>query len=249
MADSQRALQQDGFVTLRAVYSREQAAAVLEHLHAALERDVGGNTLRSEDGSIYGARNLLQLWPPVMDVWRRPPLPELLRRELGPDFGLVRVLYFDKPPEQSWALPWHRDLTIAVRRNRLASALFGKPTCKAGVPHVEAPRSLLDRMLTVRLHLDDVTDENGPLKVMPGSHRSDSDSAAAPVTILAALGDVLVMRPLLSHCSNKSIPGTRRQRRVLHLEFAGVAQLPDGYEWHDYIRPAAAGVGVPASPP
>src|SRR6185295_1284359 len=107
--------------------------------------------------------NLVQLWPGVAHAWMQPPLPTMLAETLGPEFGLVRVLYFDKPPEQTWALPWHKDLTIAVKDNRLPSALFSKPTRKAGVPHVVAPRSVLEAMLTARIHLDDVTEENGPL--------------------------------------------------------------------------------------
>src|SRR5262249_11408360 len=137
--------------------------------------------------------------------------------------GLVRVLYFDKPPGQSWALPWHKDLTIAVRDNALPSERFGKPTRKAGVPHVEAPESVLAGMVTARIHLDDVTDENGPLKVVPGSHRAGKGLALADAevrTVYAGAGDVLLMRPLVAHCSNRSLPETRRHRRILHLEFA-----------------------------
>src|SRR6266404_493411 len=100
-----------------------------------------------------------------------PARVEAMAAVLGPDFGLVRVLFFDKPPGGSWSLPAHKDLTIAVRDNRLPSRHFRNPTRKAGVPHVEAPRELLDKMLTARIHLDDVTAENGPLKVIPGSHR------------------------------------------------------------------------------
>ena len=84
-----------------------------------------------------------------------------------------------------------------------------------------------------------MTDENGPLKVMPGSHHSGktpSSSGRAPVTILGRRGDVLLMRPLLSHCSNKSAPGTKQRRRILHYEFSGTSELPDGYAWHDYVR-------------
>ena len=84
----------------------------------------------------------------------------------------MRILFFDKPPRQTWALPWHKDLTVSVRDNRLPSRHFNKPTRKAGVPHVEAPLSVLESMLTARLHLDDATAENGPLKVVPGSHRT-----------------------------------------------------------------------------
>src|SRR4029077_6153806 len=109
---------------------------------------------------------------------------------LGPSAGLVRGLYFDKPPEQSWALPFHRDKTIAVRDNRKLGAGFPNPTMKAGVPHVEAPDYILERMLTLRIHLDPMTLENGPLSLMPGSHRPENASAET-VMPLGSAGDVL----------------------------------------------------------
>src|SRR5205807_1126122 len=55
-------------------------------------------------------------------------------------------------------------------------------------------------------------------------------------TLHAGLGDVLLIRPLVAHCSNRSHPGTTRHRRILHLEFAARSDLPDGYEWHDFVR-------------
>jgi len=66
---------------------------------------------------------------------------------LGPQGGLTRGLYFDKPPGNSWALPWHRDLTIAVKQHGPLGC-FTNPTKKAGVPHVQAPAELLARMVT-----------------------------------------------------------------------------------------------------
>ena len=224
----------DGYVLLPRVFSADQVDTILREMQSAFARDESGSTLRADDGSIYGARNLLQLWPAVADVWRQAPLPVLLADVLGPDFGLVRVLFFDKPPEQSWALPWHKDRTIAVQNHRLPSEQFSKPTFKVGVPHVEAPQWLLENMLTLRLHLDEMTEANGPLKVVPGSHRGDE--SRSPVTILGRRGDVLMMRPLLSHCSNKSHAETTQHRRVLHYEFAGIAELPDGFAWHDFVR-------------
>jgi ectoine hydroxylase-related dioxygenase (phytanoyl-CoA dioxygenase family) len=89
-----------------------------------------------------------------------------------------------------------------------------------------------------RIHLDDVTMENGPLKVIPGSHRTGKAltlDLAPPVHILSNRGDVLLMRPLLTHCSGKSHPDTARHRRILHLEFTASEDLPYGYRWHDFI--------------
>jgi hypothetical protein len=229
-------VEQDGFALVPGVFAAPQVEEVLQGLGAALGGE--GGAIRSQEGSVYAARNVLELWPPAGRVWRVPPLPQVLAALLGPALGLVRALYFDKPPEQTWALPWHKDLTIAVRDNRLPSAHFGKPTRKAGVPHVEAPAELLHQMLTARIHLDEVTEENGPLKVMPGSHRAGKRLAldeGQPQSVLAGRGDVLLIRPLVAHCSNRSRPGTSRHRRILHLEFAAAAELPDGYAWHTFL--------------
>ena len=106
------------------------------------------------------------------------------------------------------------------------------------MPHVEGSEDVLGAMLTARIHLDEVTDENGPLKVVPGSHLTGKvmSLADAPIrTLYAEAGDVLLMRPLVAHCSNRSRPETRRHRRILHLEFAASAELPDGYAWHDFV--------------
>lgn len=97
---------------------------------------------------------------------------------------------------------------------------------------------VLKEMLTLRIHLDEVTDENGPLRVIPGSHVSSTSDGAGvneAVTIHAGVGDVLAMRPLISHASGSSVEGTRRHRRILHLEFAASPMLPDGVTWHDFV--------------
>jgi hypothetical protein len=231
-------VERDGFVLLPGVFTAAQADAMLVGLGPALsDPPAAQGTMRSETGTIYAARNLLTLWPAVVQVWRQPPLLEALAAVLGPEYGLVRVLYFDKPPERSWALPWHKDMTIAVRRH-LPSVHFSKPTRKASVPHVEAPTELLEQMLTARIHLDEVTEENGPLKVLPGSHRTGKvmvPGESKPRAILASRGDVLLMRPLLAHNSGNSHPQTKRHRRILHLEFAGRRELADGYAWHDFL--------------
>jgi hypothetical protein len=235
-ADLISTLDRDGFYLLRGVFAPAECDRLLSEWEAATATG-GAGVMRSAAGNVYGARNILDLWPDALRVIDQPALREGVQAVLGADFGLVRILYFDKPPGESWALPWHKDLAVAVKDNRLPSREFSRPTTKYGVPHVEAPSWLLEQMLTARLHLDEVSEENGPLRVVPGSHRDGKGASTAgnEVRILCDRGDVLLMRPLMSHCSGHSAAETSRHRRTLHLEFSAVRKLPDGYEWHKFI--------------
>lgn len=231
-------VERDGFAVVPAVFASQELDALVRDLTAALAEPSESTAVRSREGHVYAARNVLRLWPPAASIWRRPPFPRLLSQILGTDFGLVRVLFFDKPPEQTWTLPWHKDMTIAVREHRGPSQHFRKPTRKAGVPHLEAPQELLEAMLTLRIHLDNVTEANGPMKVIPGSHTTGKTlqvDESLRRSILACRGDALLIRPLVAHSSAASHPGNLCHRRVLHLEFAGWPSLPDGAAWHDFI--------------
>lgn len=235
------ALERDGHVVLPGVFTAAQVRQLLEGLESALASTAADDpAIRGTEGTVYAARNVLRLWPDVAQAWKQPALLRTVMAVLGEEFGLVRGLYFDKPPGNSWALPWHKDLTIAVKEPRGEGSQFTRPTCKAGVPHVEAPVEVLQKMLTARIHLDEVTNENGPLRVVSGSHHTGKTlrlDDGAIRTILVAAGDVLLMRPLMAHCSNRSAADTLRHRRILHLEFAADQNLPEGYQWYEFQPP------------
>src|SRR5450755_1144757 len=93
------ALAHDGFFTLRAVFAPGEAAEIAANLDSAIaaSRPEDPAILTSE-GIVYAARNVLALWPPAARVWLRPALLEPLRAILGPRLGVVRALFFDKPP-------------------------------------------------------------------------------------------------------------------------------------------------------
>lgn len=234
-------ISRDGFTIIENVLD---SVAVDRWIHE-LEKLFAGDkvAIKNRQGSVYAARNILASLPQCCDISSLPRLSDLLTQILGIKYGLVRGLYFDKHPERTWSLPWHKDLTIAVKANSLSnrslsSSQFTKPTNKSGVPHVEAPESVLSQMLTLRIHLDQVTDENGPLEVAVGSHLNGKhpDTNHVVKKILMNAGGVLAMRPMLSHASGSSNPETKMHRRTLHLEFAGLRDLPDGYEWYQFLQ-------------
>lgn len=230
-------LEADGFSIVESVFDPAEVRSMIDKLESAIVADEE-SSIKSR-GKVYAARNLIDSIPDIQSCYRAAPLMELLTEDLSARFGLVRVLYFDKPSDRSWYLPWHKDLTIAVKDNTLPTTHFSKPTRKAGVDHVEASEHLLENMLTLRIHLDDVTTSNGPLEVIPSSHASGKavqPTEKEPVKILVNAGDVLAMRPMISHASGHTDPEGNLRRRILHLEFSAIEHLPDGYQWSHFLK-------------
>ena len=238
-------LHKDGYTILPQVLSAAECQQAAEQIVAALQSSTGAaiearqspavstqhNSHLKPQAAVVGGRNLLHSWNGWKALLRKPAVVRLLRSQLGADAGLVRILFFDKPPGKGWSLAMHQDRTIAVRRHCDPLTPFSKPTTKAGVPHVEATRSLLSQMLTLRFHLDAMHSANGPLIVSPGSHRDRGGDAKE---IHCRAGDVFAMRPLLSHGSIAAAADTSDHRRVIHLEFAPRPDLPGDFQWHDF---------------
>ena len=87
----------------------------------------------------------------------------------------------------------------------------------------------------MRIHIDASTVDNGPLRVLPGTHElgvlSDAQvlelaRRVEAVTCTANAGGVVAMRPLIIHASSKSIGDT--PRRVLHIEYVASLEQEGG---------------------
>ena len=233
---SQTTLATDGFYIIGSALTDAQCDRLLKQIETASQTNQG--SIRSSQGTVYAARNLIDHLDNLIPLVRSTGLCDHLKDAIGNDCGLVRVLYFDKPSDRSWTLPFHKDLTIAVEDNSLPTNHLSKPTRKAGVDHVEASEAVLENMLTLRIHLDEVTTANGPLQVIPQSHLSGKTIVAYehdPVKILVQRGDVLAMVPMIAHGSGHTEPEKQLRRRILHLEFCGTSALPDGYQWKHFL--------------
>ncbi len=218
-----RSLTRDGFEWHRGVFSDEAIVDLLREFSAGSERSAN-------------RRSLLRDCPVVARLAASGTLKTIADRALSGGALAVRALLFDKVSGANWGVPWHQDLVIAVDERRDLRG-FGGWSVKDGIVHVLPAADILAGMISLRLHLDDCGAENGPLRVLPGSHREGrlDDAGIArwrgstPEFIcLAKRGDVLVMRPLLLHAS--SAAESPVHRRVLHLDHAA-RTLPGGLRW------------------
>src|SRR6185436_13601306 len=176
-------------------------------------------------GGRAGVRDLIQ-HPTVVRLLAHKRLADLLWSVIGRDLVAVKATLFDKTPDTNWRAQWHQDRVLAVKE-RLEVPGFGPWSVRCGSAHVDGPARVLEQMVAVRIHLDACGPENGPLRVIPGSHQlgklSDEQLAKIvathePVELCAPQGAILLMRPLLLHASSASRADAHR--RVLHIEFA-----------------------------
>jgi ectoine hydroxylase-related dioxygenase (phytanoyl-CoA dioxygenase family) len=236
----------DGYAILDRITSPDRVAELIEALQ--IYATGGHDGLLDRRGEVYGGRDLLWRIEDVRRLAQSRELSSIAEAILGQGVVPVRGLFFDKTPTANWNLPWHQDLTIAVRA-RCEVPGFGRWTFKGGIPHVHAPAELLARMVTIRLHLDDCGPESGPLRVLPGSHASAkldpgaiavwaSRADALAVDCVVPAGGAVIMRPLILHASATGTgPG---HRRVIHLEYAA-EDLPGRLEWYQPERPCKSG--------
>ncbi|MBV9864411.1 MAG: phytanoyl-CoA dioxygenase family protein [Abitibacteriaceae bacterium] len=236
-AEIKAAIERDGFAIVPDVVVLDTVNSLISAIEAVREGQGVQQRGTASKANVYAIRNLLEVVPTVRELAQSAPVRALLKPILGPNYFAVRGILFDKIPQANWKVTWHQDLSIAVRERKEAEG-FGPWPQKAGVLHVQPPVAILEGMLTLRLHLDDCTPENGPLQVIPGSHHYGRLDAQAiqccrknhPAVICPVpRGGALLMKPLLLHASSAS--QTPHHRRVIHLEFAAKT-LPDGLAWH-----------------
>ena len=220
------ALSSQGFLLIPGFLNREELA-LLRSACQPIEQE-------------YGLRQPLQCQPAIAAALPASKLTGILHDFGMQDASIVRNLFFNKNAAHNWLVPWHQDMTICTDRKADMDG-YSKWTVKQDIHHVEPPASILENMLTLRLALDDSDAKNGALKVVAGSHRygklsalqvQEQVSRRAPVFCEMRAGDLLLMKPLLLHASDKSIHA--QQRRVLHLEYSKTS-LPLPVRWAEQV--------------
>jgi|SRR5580658_675974 hypothetical protein len=218
------AVEEDGFAILPEVILPCEARQLIDEIdHLSLRRTKAG------------IRHALR-HPAIARLAREPRLLYLAREILGLEALPFRATLFDKSPQGNWLVVWHQDTALPLR-DRSDTPGWGLWSVKDGIVYAHAPAGALCRVLALRIHLDNCTTHNGPLRVLPGTHTQGvlSDDALQelaaqidPVDCLVPQGGVLVMRPLLVHASSKS--QLEAPRRVLHIEYAASMMIDTNLE-------------------
>jgi Phytanoyl-CoA dioxygenase (PhyH) len=134
------AYRRDGYAMLSELFPPDTFAA----LRAYFERrwDALPADVRPEDMDVPHFTD-----PALFEWLLHPDVLDVVERIVGPDVALFSAHFFCKPPGDGKGVPWHDD------------AYFWRETIR---PSSEA--------ITIWVALDPVTQENGCMRVIPGSH-------------------------------------------------------------------------------
>ena len=215
----------------------DEGYSITEHVFDRRDMDALSHALDDAELSRTkaGARHLLCV-PAVRSLAVHSALVQLAERFIGALAAPYRATLFDKSAASNWLVAWHQDTALPLNQ-RVADPAWGPWSHKGGVLHAIAPASALETVVALRVHLDDSTPANGPLRVLPDTHRAGVlphdeiqrlANAITPVECVAECGGVVAMRPLLVHASSKA--RDTQPRRVLHIEYATSVHLGAGIE-------------------
>jgi ectoine hydroxylase-related dioxygenase (phytanoyl-CoA dioxygenase family) len=197
-ANSQQQLRDRGYLIFPALLSAAEVARFNERVEElfAVEGDGAGGEFKTEPGArrIANAVDKGGIFEKVIET---PEVLDAIEVVLGADFKLSSLNVRSANPHNGCAQPLHVDSGL------LPDAL-GNSVCNS-----------------VWL-LDDFTERNGALRVVPGSHnwgRAPEPGARADGEILVTgrAGDVVVMNAHMWHGGSENF--TRRQRRAMHVYY------------------------------
>lgn len=224
-------LESSGFTTIECFFSNERIESILKLIS---QTDTSKGTFR-KTADLFAIRQFLKEVPEIDKIILNDEFKLLIHRLFGSDYFIVKSIYFDKPEQSNWFVSYHQDLTISVDR-KVELDDYSKWTVKQDQFSVQPPLDILKQIYTVRIHLDDTNENNGALKVVPGSHLKgvyrpqDIDWSKETEHICdVPKGGVMIMKPLLLHSSNRTI-NNNNKRRVIHIEFCN-QELHQELKW------------------
>jgi ectoine hydroxylase-related dioxygenase (phytanoyl-CoA dioxygenase family) len=220
----------DGFTIINSVYNDAEVKGIFDVIASA---DQSNPAFRKTE-DLFAIRQFLKELPQVVPLIFNSNLKTLIHALFDSNYFVVKSIYFDKPELSNWFVSWHQDLTIGVDKKADIPG-YGPWTVKQNQFGVQPPLDILQNNFTIRIHLDDTDQDNGALKVIPGSHKkyiyrpeTINWATETETTCNVKAGGIMVMRPLLLHASNRTT--NNKKRRVVHIELSK-ADLAEGLDW------------------
>ena len=221
-----------GFSIVDGIYNDEEIESIISCINKA---DQTNTTFRkSED--LFAIRQVVKEIPEILQFIFNDNFKNLISSVLGNNYFIVKSIYFDKPENSNWYVAYHQDLTISVDK-KAEIENFVNWTKKQNQFAVQPPISVLENIVTLRIHLDETNSENGALKVIENSH---SKGIYRPETINwenekeaicnVNKGGVMLMKPLILHSSGRTT--NSKKRRVIHIELSNI-DLPKEINWSE----------------
>ena len=211
-----------GYGLIPGVFDSAQVTNLIAQLDHA-------NMPRSRAGVRHAMKN-----PSVARIAADPRMMCVAKAILGDGAIPFRATLFEKLPDSNWLVAWHQDTALPLSERGERDG-WGPWSTKDGVIYAHPPARALEPVVALRLHLDNSTSQNGPPRVLPGTHThsvlTDAEihsfsESVTPIDCLMPLGGVIAMRPLVIHASSKSAADV--PRRVLHIEYAASRTPADG---------------------
>lgn len=231
----QQEIADKGFTVIGNIFTPEEVAALAICIQ---EADTSNDTFRKTK-DLFAIRQFLKEIPAVVPAVFNDKLKDVICRLFGEGYHPVKSIYFDKPGESNWFVAYHQDLTISVKEKAEVPG-FGPWTVKQQQYAVQPPLPVLEQNFTIRIHLDNTDEQNGALRVVPGSHKK---GIYRPETIDWTVeteaicdvpeGGIMIMRPLLLHASSRTT--NNHKRRVIHIEFSNQS-LPVPLQWSELLQ-------------
>ncbi|MFC0772691.1 phytanoyl-CoA dioxygenase family protein [Terrimonas alba] len=225
----------NGFAIINDVFSEEEIESMLDAISRV---DTAKQTVR-KNADLFAIRQFLKEIPEAATTIFNDNLKTLIQELFGNNFFVVKSIYFDKPETSNWFVSYHQDLTISVDK-KLDLSGFGPWTTKQNQYAVQPPIEILQDNFTVRIHLDNTTEDNGALKIVPKSHlkgiyRPETIDWTVEKENICCVnkGGIMFMKPLLLHSSAKTINSSKR--RVIHIEFSR-SSLPANLNWSEFMK-------------
>lgn len=221
---------QEGFFTAQHFYTDKFIDKIIEQLDSH-------NALQYSKQKVSDS-NLITSVPLIKDLANSRQLISLVKHVLGDNTFPTNAFVLDKTLDNNWGLGWHQDLKVAVK-NKIETVGYSNWTVECGIPHAIPPKEVLEKRLSVRIHLDHCFIDNGAILVAPKSHKNgiiqskiEIEKIISDETVYCEVekGGVMFITSLLLHKSPYST--TDKKRRILQIDYVGTS-LINGLEWYN----------------